>query len=73
MGAVVSNNMVEKSMASSWISSCTWSTVISCIRLKYGMATSRKDRAISVRARRGSGWPGPGCSEGLSTGSRLSQ
>ena len=33
-GQIVSNSMDEKSMASSWISSCTWSTVISCMRLK---------------------------------------
>ena len=37
---MVSNSIVEKSIARSWISSCTWSTVISCIRLKYGMACS---------------------------------
>ena len=73
MGAVVSNNMVEKSMARSWISSCMWSTVISCMRLKYGMAASSNDSAMAVRSWRGSGAPGAGCSRSASTGSRLSQ
>ena len=60
MGAVVSKSIVEKSMANSWISSCVCSTVISCMRLKYGMAASRNDRPIAVRSRRGSGVPGAG-------------
>ena len=60
MGAVVSNSMVEKSMARSWISSWVCSTVISCMRLKYGRAASRNESAIAVRSRRGSGAPAAG-------------
>ena len=50
MADVVSNSIVEKSIARSWISSWTWSTVISCMRLKYGIAELMKSSATSVRA-----------------------
>src|SRR5215216_2900257 len=73
MADVVSNSIVEKSIASSWISSWTWSTVISCMRLKYGIEVLTKSSATSVRAMRGSGSPGAGCSDSGSTGWRLSQ
>src|SRR5918995_544912 len=73
MADVVSKSIVEKSIARSWISSWTWSTVISCMRLKYGIAELMKSSATSVRAMRGSGSPGAGFSESGSTGSRLSQ
>ena len=40
IGAIVSNNIVEKSIARIWISSCTCHVVISCMRLKSGMMMS---------------------------------
>jgi hypothetical protein len=70
---MVSKSIEERSIASSWISSCTWSTVISCMRTKSGIAASTTSTAICVRAWRGSSSPGPGASDGARTGSRLSQ
>ena len=72
---MVSNSMVDTSRARSWISSWTWSTVISCIRLKYGSASFKKASPSSVRAGRGSGSPAATAARSASgsTGSRLSQ
>src|SRR5438105_1558790 len=55
MTAMVSNSIEERSMASSWISSWACHSVISCIRLNSGMATSMKLSPTSGRASRGSG------------------
>ena len=67
----VSKSIVEKSLASSWISSCTWSVVISCMSGKCGMTTFITWTATSIRALRGSG--STPASAGSGNGSLLSQ
>ncbi|CAB4930836.1 unannotated protein [freshwater metagenome] len=74
IGAIVSNSIVEKSIARSWISSCTWVVVISCIRLNSGAMELIIVTPISQRARRGSsGVPASAASAGTGIGSMLSQ
>ena len=64
-------NIVETSLASSWISSWTWSVVISCMSAKCGIRVFIIETATSIRATRGSGVRP--ASAGSGNGSKLSQ